>query len=208
MLYSGLPCQPLPDLSLFTMDIMHLSILDDPDLFIKLLTGKLNVYEPDNRAEWDWAIFYCRPKLWSAHGETIPNLVPFIPSLFGHAPRDPSKKLNSGYKAWEFQIYVYELCLTLLCHLLPQWYWHNFCKLVAGICILQHPCISKEELLCGHDLLMCVAREFKELYYPSRHPALSTYQQLTHKPWASYGHALRLSDWQLVSGFDCVGTPE
>ena len=32
----------------------------------------------------------------------------------------------------------------------------------------------------------------------SQCPALSTYQRLTHKPWASYGHALELSDWQLV----------
>ena len=44
--------------------------------------------------------------------------------------------------------------------------------------------------------------------YLSQCPALSTYQQLTHKPRASYGHALGLSDWRLVSGFDCVGTPE
>ena len=42
----------------------------------------------------------------------------------------------------------------------------------------------------------------------SRHPAHSMYLRLTHKLWASYGHALGLSDWQLVSGFDCVGTPE
>ena len=34
----------------------------------------------------------------------------------------------------------------------------------------------------------------------SRRPAHSAYLRLTHKPWASYGHALRLSDWQLVSG--------
>ena len=42
----------------------------------------------------------------------------------------------------------------------------------------------------------------------SQCPALSTYQWLTHKPRASYGHALGLSDWRLVSGIDCVGTPE
>ena len=42
----------------------------------------------------------------------------------------------------------------------------------------------------------------------SQHPALSTYQWLTHRPWASYGHALGLLDWRLVSGFDCVGAPE
>ena len=34
----------------------------------------------------------------------------------------------------------------------------------------------------------------------SRCPALSAYQRLTHKPLASCGHALGLSDWQLVSG--------
>ena len=34
----------------------------------------------------------------------------------------------------------------------------------------------------------------------SRRPAHSTYLRLTHKLWASYGHALGLSDWQLVSG--------
>ena len=40
-LFSGLPCQPIPVPSLFTMDIMHLSVLNDPDLFLKLFTGKL-----------------------------------------------------------------------------------------------------------------------------------------------------------------------
>ena len=34
----------------------------------------------------------------------------------------------------------------------------------------------------------------------SRRPAHSTYLRLTHKLWVSYGHALGLSDWRLVSG--------
>jgi hypothetical protein len=85
-IFSGLPCQPLPVPSLFTMDIMHLSVLNDPDLFVKLFTGKLDVYEPDDREDWDWAIFYCRPRLWSTHSETVPRSVPFIPSSFRHAP--------------------------------------------------------------------------------------------------------------------------
>jgi hypothetical protein len=179
-IFSGLPCQPLPVPSLFTMDIMHLSVLNDPDLFIKLFTGKLDVYEPDDRDDRDWAIFYRRPKLWSAHGETVPRSVPFIPSSFGHAPRDPSKKINSGYKAWEFQIYVYGLCPTLLRHLLPRRYWHNFCKLVAGICILQRPRISKEELLIGHDLLMCFAHEFEDLYYQHKESRIHFVRQSIH----------------------------
>jgi hypothetical protein len=100
-IFSGLPCQPLPIPSIFTMDIMHLSVINKPDLFLKLFTGKMDVFEPDNRDNWDWAIFYHKPILWSAHGETITRSVPFIPSCFGRAPRDPLKKINSGYKAWE-----------------------------------------------------------------------------------------------------------
>lgn len=75
---------------------------------------------------------------------------------------------------------MYGLCPTLLCHLLPQWYWCNFCKLVAGICILQHPCISKEELLCGHDLLMCIGYEFEELYYQCKESWIHFVQQSIH----------------------------
>jgi len=44
--------------SIFTMDIMHLTVLNDPDLFLKLFTGKINIYPPDNKATWDWAVFF------------------------------------------------------------------------------------------------------------------------------------------------------
>ena len=179
-IFSGLPCLPLPIPSLFTMDIMHLSVLNDSDLFIKLFTGKLDVYEPDDWADWDWAIFYRRPGLWNAHGETVTRSVPFIPSSFGRAPRDPAKKLNSGYKAWEFQLYMYGLCPTLLRHLLPQQYWRHFCKLVAGIRTLQRPRISKQELLYGHKLLTSFAREFKDLYYQRKESRIHFVRQSVH----------------------------
>ena len=98
-LFSGLPVLVLAVPSIFTMDIMHLSALNDPNLFMKLFTGKLDVYEPDDRDTWDWAIFYKDNRLWNAHGSTVPISVPFIPSSFGHLPCDPAKKMNSGYKA-------------------------------------------------------------------------------------------------------------
>jgi hypothetical protein len=106
-LFSGLPRQPLPVPNVFTMDIMHLTTLNDPDLLIKLFTGKLNVYEPDDRSTWDWAVFLSNTTLWNAHGETVERAVPYLPSCFGRAPRNPAKKLNTGYKAWEYQQYIY-----------------------------------------------------------------------------------------------------
>ena len=48
--FSGLPVLVLPVLSIFTMNIMHLSALNDPDLFMKLFTGKLDVCQPN---DWD-----------------------------------------------------------------------------------------------------------------------------------------------------------
>ena len=96
------------------MDIMHLTVLNEPDLFLKLFTGKLDVYEPDDRDTWDWAVFYKNNALWTSHGETVTLAVPYIPSSFGCAPRDPTKKINLGYKAWEYQQYFYGLGPTLL----------------------------------------------------------------------------------------------
>ena len=145
------------------MDIMHLSVLNDPNLILKLFLGKLDVYDPDDGENWDWAIFYQKLVLWNVHGETVARAVPFLPSSFGHAPRDPAKKLNTGYKAWEFQQYIYGLGPALFCHLLPEKYWINFCKLVSGIHTLQRHCISHEDLLAGHKLLMDFIQEFEEL---------------------------------------------
>ena len=55
-LFTGLPRQPLPVPNVFTMDIMHLTVLNDPDLLLKLFMGKIDVYEPDDQYTWDWAL--------------------------------------------------------------------------------------------------------------------------------------------------------
>jgi hypothetical protein len=164
-IFSGLPCQPIPVPSVFTMDIMHLTVLNEPDLFLKLFTGKLDVYDPDDRDTWDWALFYKNTALWAAHGETVTRAVPYIPSSFGRAPRDPAKKINSGYKAWEYQQYFYGLGPTLFRHILPRKYWLNFCKLVSGVRYLQRYKIAHEDLVEGHGHIMRFVNEFEELYY-------------------------------------------
>ena len=71
------------------------------------------MYELDDKSTWDWAVFYKNDVLWKAHGETVVRAVLFILSSFRRVPRDPAKKLNTGYKAWEFQQYIYGLGPTL-----------------------------------------------------------------------------------------------
>jgi hypothetical protein len=95
------------------MDLMHLSVLNDPDLLLGLWQGMIKHYPPDDISTWDWAILKNK-KIWQAHGNSIEAATPFIPSSFGHAPRNPAEKINSGYKAWEFQLYIYGLGLVLL----------------------------------------------------------------------------------------------
>jgi hypothetical protein len=179
-IFSGLPRQLLAVPNVSMMDIMHLSVLNDPDLFIKLFTGKIDVYKPDDRTTWDWAVFYQNTALWNAHGETVSMVVPYIPSSFGRTPRDPAKKINSGYKAWEFQQYMYGLCPTLLRHILPERYWQNFCKLVAGIRLLQRHSILYPDLVKGHQLLVEFAREFEDLYYQRMESRIHFVRQSVH----------------------------
>jgi hypothetical protein len=82
-LFHGMPHQPIPVLNVFAMDIMHLSVLNDPDLILKLFTG---VCDPDDKVDWDWAVFYQKPALWKAHRESVARAVPFLPLSFGRAP--------------------------------------------------------------------------------------------------------------------------
>ena len=161
-LFSGLTTLGIPNI--FTMDLMHLSVLNDPDLLLGLWRGTIKHYQPDNVSTWDWAVLKDQ-KRWKAHGETIKAAVPFIPSSFGRAPRNPAEKINSGYKAWEFQLYIYGLGPVLLRHILPQHYWEHYCKLVAGIQILQHPIITPQGLKDGDKILKNFVKDFEALYY-------------------------------------------
>jgi hypothetical protein len=161
-LFSGLITLGVP--GIFTMDLMHLSVLNDPDLLLGLWRGTIKCYPPDDVSTWDWAALK-EKKIWQAHGDSIEAATPFIPSSFGRAPRNPADKINSGYKAWEFQLYIYGLGPVLLRHILPQRYWENYCKLVAGIQILQRPFITPQDLHDGNRVLKDFVRDFEALYY-------------------------------------------
>jgi hypothetical protein len=161
-LFSGVITLGVP--GIFTMDLMHLSVLNDPDLLLGLWRGTIKCYPPDDISAWNWVVLKDK-KIWQAHGDSIEAATPFIPSSFGRAPRNPAEKINSGYKAWEFQLYIYGLGPVLLRHVLPQPYWENYCKLVAGIRALQRPIITPQDLQNGNTALKEFVRDFESLYY-------------------------------------------
>jgi hypothetical protein len=63
----------------------------------------------------------------------VADVLHYLPSSFDHPPCNIAEKLTSGYKAWEFLLYLYGLGPGLLYGLLPDAYYTNFCKLVRGI---------------------------------------------------------------------------
>jgi Transposase family tnp2 len=120
----GLPC-------CFCADLMHLTSLNITNLLLSLWCEVIECYRTDNKSEWDWAVLV--GNIWNKHGKTIANCTPYLPGSFDRPPHNPAKKINSGYKAWEFLTYIYSLSPGLFYGVLPDKYWHNFCKLVKAI---------------------------------------------------------------------------
>jgi len=144
----------------------HLINLNDPDLLLGLWQGTINSYAPDKKEDWDWVVLV--GKVWEAHGRTVAKATQFIPSSFGRAPPNIAEKINSGYKASEYQLYLLGLAPTLLRHILPEKYWVNYCKYVSGTRTFQRWAISPEDLRENHRLLCEFENEFENLYYQRR----------------------------------------
>lgn len=95
-------------------------------------------------------------------------MTPHLPGSFDRPPRNPAEKINSGYKAWEFLMYLFGLGPGLFYNVLPKKYWQNFCKLVYGIRILHQRKISLKLLKAAHQALIDFVLEFEALYYQRR----------------------------------------
>jgi hypothetical protein len=113
-------------------DIMHLAALNILDLLISLWRATLDFTKPDDKSTWDWAVFKW-VDLWKEHGEAVTKTLHFLPSSFDRPPHNIAEKLTSGYKAWEFLLYLYGSGPGLLYNVLPGPYYSNYCKLVFGM---------------------------------------------------------------------------
>ncbi|KAF8229418.1 hypothetical protein L208DRAFT_1286768, partial [Tricholoma matsutake] len=147
--------------NIFIMDLMRLTVLNDSNLLLGLWHGMVKCYLHNTKDNWDWNVLV--RKIWDTHGKTVAMAKQFLPSLFGRVPRNPAEKMNSGYKAWEYLLYLFSLGPALLHHILPEKYWLNFCKVAWGIQLLYQCKLSPEHIKVGNCLLCEFHKEFEEL---------------------------------------------
>ena len=83
---------------------MHLAALNIPDLLINLWRGTLDCDNNDDKRTWDWAVLTGRT--WEDHGRDVAACTPYLPGSFDCPPRNSAEKISSGYKAWEFLMYI------------------------------------------------------------------------------------------------------
>jgi hypothetical protein len=149
----------------FGYDIMHLVSLNIPDLLLSLWRGTIDG-DKDDRRLWDFAVL--QGSIWTDHGIDVASMTPYLPGSFDRPPRNPAEKINSGYKAWEYLMYIYGLGPGLFYHVLPKAHWRNLCRLVRGIRIAHQHKISITSLKQAHQFLLDFVLEFEELYYNRR----------------------------------------
>jgi len=154
--------QGIPEV--FSSEMMHLSGANMAALWLDLWRGKFDCAPTDNQANWDWAIFK-DIATWEAHGRAIAACRMYLPGSFDVAPRDPSLHANSWYKATEYITWIYSLCLALLYGILPECFWRNFCKFVAGLRIMAQYSITPSQLQCACQLIAEWEPEFERIFY-------------------------------------------
>ncbi|CDO78241.1 hypothetical protein BN946_scf184571.g4 [Trametes cinnabarina] len=177
-IFAGLPrVLPLP--ACFGADLMHLITLNLTDLVISLLRGTITCDPTDDKATWDWAVLANR-ETWRAHGKLVEESTRSLPGSFDRPPRNPAEKISSGYKAWEFLLYVYGLLPAFLRGVQAFWYYQNLCKLVSGVRIVLQHTIMAGQLSQAFRHLLDFVEEYELLYYARRADRLHFVRQSVH----------------------------
>ncbi len=162
----------------FGSDIMHLSSFNLSDLLLSLWRGTLDHDKDDPPSAWPWAVLV--DDTWISHGQLVAAATPYLPGHFDRPPRNIAEKINSGYKAWEYLLYLYGLAPALLYGILPNPFYFHFCGLVRAMRIILQHNIKHDDILTAHDLLVSFAHRFELLYYQRRTDRLHFVRQSIH----------------------------
>jgi hypothetical protein len=153
---SGLP-------GCLSIDHMHIISINLPDLLLGLWRGTIDCDKKDSRELWDWVVLV--GDVWKSHGQDVAHCRPYLPRSFNCPPWNPTEKISSGYKAWEFLIYVFGYCPALLHGVLPPRYWQNFCRLVSAVQLLHQRSLTAPQVRNAHLLVLSFIEEYEAIYY-------------------------------------------
>jgi len=164
-IFLGMPpsCH-LPIPRLFPGDIMHACGLNVTDLMQKIFRGTIDcdTRNGDTKVSWDWAVLV--GDTWKEHGKHVAAARCYMPGSFGRPPRNPAEKISSGYKCWEFLHWMYGMLPALLYGILPERFWRNFCKLVAGVHVIFQRRTTRKQREYAHTMITDFVYEFEKLY--------------------------------------------
>lgn len=158
---------------------MHATTLNLGDLLLPLWQGTMACSGSDHIADWPWVVF-SKQADWNDHGLLVANARPYIPGSFDRPPRNIAQKINSRYKAKEWQGYLFGLAPALLHGILPFPYWQNFCRLVFAVRISLQQSISRLQLSSAQEAMDKFAIEYEELYVRRRADRLHFVRPVIH----------------------------
>ena len=195
-IFDGIPrILPLP--TCFAGDLMHQPLINLTNLLLDLWCARPKARKHDRGSFWPWAVLV--GAIWKEHGEAVARTARYLPTSFGRTPRNPQKKISSGYKAWEFLYYIYGEGPGLFYRVLPEPYYSHFCRLVQAIRIIFQRMISKEQLITAHGLLHQWVLDFEELYCQRKPDRLHFVRQCVHSLTHLSRETLRLGPLWLSS---------
>ena len=162
----------------FAGDLMHQPVINLAALLIDLWCERPDACDQDRHSFWPWAVL--TGDAWVKQGKVVAEATKHLPTSFGCPPRNPQEKISSGYKAWEFLNYLYGEGPGVLYDVLPEPYYSHFCKLVRGIRIIHQRCISKDQLITAHQLLLQWCLDFETIYFQRNPDRLHFVRQCVH----------------------------
>ncbi|KAF7371937.1 hypothetical protein MVEN_00051600 [Mycena venus] len=161
----------------FPADIMHLG-MNWTDVVLSLFRGTIQCEKPDSKDSWDFAVLV--GDVWKAHGKEVADATPYLPGSFDRPPRNPAEKMSSGYKAWEFLLYVVGLGPALFYKVLPYEHYRHFCKGAAVFRCFGQYRIPVEMLRQCHKLAIEYIAEFETLYFEGMPERIHFVRQSIH----------------------------
>lgn len=162
-----------------TTNIMHLTA-NLSDFLLSLWCGTLDCRPSDNIKTWDWAVLMDEDA-WTIHEAVVENAGPYLPTSFDRKLCNISKKLNTDYKTWEFQLYMFGLAPALLYKILLCKYCSNYCQLVCEFQLMYQHRITAQELVHAQALLCCCEWDFELLYYHCREDCIHFIHPCVHQ---------------------------